>query len=70
MSKMDGVTMIEHLRKDSWGENVPIVCLTNIEKPPEKLSKRMKRDDKIDYIVKAAARLDDVVRRVTATLEV
>jgi DNA-binding response OmpR family regulator len=70
MPKMDGVMMIERLRADPWGENVPIVCLTNVQKPPEKLGERMKHDDNIDYIVKISTRLEDVVRRVNAVLDV
>jgi CheY-like chemotaxis protein len=31
MPEMDGVTMIEEVRKDEWGKNVPIIVLTTDE---------------------------------------
>jgi CheY-like chemotaxis protein len=30
MPKMDGTTLMEKLRGDSWGKNVPIIILTNL----------------------------------------
>lgn len=30
MPKMDGMTVMRHLREDSWGETVPVIILTNL----------------------------------------
>lgn len=30
MPKMDGLTMLQHLRNDPWGKNVPVIILTNL----------------------------------------
>lgn len=30
MPKMDGMTVMKHLRGDAWGETVPIIILTNL----------------------------------------
>lgn len=30
MPKMDGTSMMEKLREDTWGKNVPIIILTNL----------------------------------------
>lgn len=30
MPKMDGMTVMKHLREDSWGETVPVIILTNL----------------------------------------
>ena len=31
MPKMDGITMLEHLRKDLWGEKAKVIILSNLD---------------------------------------
>lgn len=33
MPKMDGIRMMEELRKDRWGKNVPVIILSNVGDP-------------------------------------
>lgn len=37
MPKMDGITMLKTLRKDKWGEGVPVIILTNLDTNDETL---------------------------------
>ena len=30
MPKMDGMTVMQHLRQDTWGSTVPVIILTNL----------------------------------------
>lgn len=60
LPKMDGVTVTEALKRDVWGKTVPIVYLTNLETPPKRL-KEVCKNCEFDYIVKVAARLEEVI---------
>lgn len=60
MPRMDGLTMIKALRRDSWGKRVGIVILTNV-------SNASQIDESFDrgvyeYIVKADFELNDIIR--------
>ena len=42
MPKMDGTKVMEALRADSWGQNVPIIVLTNLNVDGDVLNKIIK----------------------------
>jgi DNA-binding response OmpR family regulator len=66
MPIMDGMSMLEELRKDKWGEKVPIVILTNLSSP-DNFSTALKHKV-FDYLVKANWTLQDVVNKVKERL--
>lgn len=33
MPEMDGLTMLQTLRQDAWGKNVPVIVLSNLDDP-------------------------------------
>lgn len=66
MPKMDGITMLQKLRKDSWGKNVPVLILTNLT-DASKVSQVLSQDV-FDYLVKTDWKLDEVVHAVNEKL--
>lgn len=62
MPKMDGLTMLEMLRKDAWGKDVPVMLLTNLN-DPIKVADAIK-EGVYDYLVKTNWKLEDVLEKV------
>ena len=69
MPIMDGMTMMKQLReKNTWGENVPIILLTNLSADDEEKMKAITRDQPAYYLVKSQWTLSDVVEKVKERL--
>lgn len=66
MPKMDGLTMLERLRRDDWGANVPVIMLTNLS-DELKVTEAIKNDS-FDYLVKSDWTINDVVNKVKKRL--
>jgi two-component system response regulator MprA len=63
MPKMDGISLMKEIRGDRpWGDQVPIIMLTNLS-DPESVSEAAKYKV-YDFLVKTDWRLDDVVALV------
>ena len=62
MPKMDGLTMMQELRKDPWGKNVPIMILTNLS-ADDKVMRQILEDQPSYYLLKTEWKLKDVVER-------
>ena len=59
MPKMDGMTVMKHLRSDLWGESVPVIILTNLNIDGKLLEEIIK--NKPTYsLMKANTTPDDV----------
>ncbi len=68
MPKMNGITMLQNLRADQWGKDVPVVILSN-------LSEADKNIDVVDaniqaYLIKSDWTLKDVVDKIKVILGV
>ena len=60
MPKMDGISLMKEIRKDAaWGNNVPIIILTNLS-DHESMSEAA--ENRVYFLVKTEWRLDDVVK--------
>lgn len=59
---MDGITFLERLRKDEWGNNVPVIVLSNLSKAST-ISESKEKGVKM-YLVKTDWKLDDVIEKV------
>lgn len=66
MPKMDGMTMLTSLRKDSWGKEAKVIFLTNLSEM-EAVQKATELGV-FDYIVKSDWKLSDVVKKVREKL--
>ena len=62
MPVMEGMTMLENLRKDPWGKNVPVILLTNLSDSEKESLSRQKGVN--DYLIKSDWKLEDVVKKV------
>jgi CheY-like chemotaxis protein len=62
MPKMDGLQMLEKLRHDEWGNNVPVVLLTNIS-DMQKIDEAQKLGIQ-EYMLKAEWKMAQIVDRV------
>lgn len=67
MPKMDGMTMLEKLRKDEWGKNVPVIILTNLTNADD-VSAAMQQGV-YDFLVKSNWTLDDLITQVNDKLK-
>lgn len=66
MPHVDGLEVLDKVREDSWGKNVPIFMLTNLTESSQ-ISRAMGKNVK-GYIVKSDWKLDDVVTEVKKVL--
>lgn len=64
---MDGMKMLKELRKDSWGKNVKVILLTNIE-PSSEIIEGAVNDHPLYYWIKSDIKLEDVTKKVEKLL--
>ncbi len=66
MPKMDGVSVLQRLRQDTWGKNVPVIILTNLSEieAADDLSESYG-----DFLVKSDWSLQDIVSKVDMYLQ-
>ena len=67
MPEMDGMTMLEKLRQDPRGQDVPIIILTNLS-DADKVSQAIK-NKVYDFLVKSTWSISDVVKAVKQKLK-
>jgi DNA-binding response OmpR family regulator len=59
MPKVDGMTMLKNLRKDSWGHSVPVIILTNLSGAKE--ASEAFENLAYDFLVKNENDIEDVI---------
>jgi two-component system, OmpR family, alkaline phosphatase synthesis response regulator PhoP len=67
MPRMDGLTMLEKLRLDNWGKDVPVILLTNLN-DPDKVAEAVKYGV-YDYLVKTNWKLEDVINKINEKIK-
>ena len=67
MPSMDGLQMLKKLRENKWGQNVPVLILSNLSEP-EQHEELLDADKRLGYLIKSNWGLDDVVKIVKETL--
>ncbi len=63
MPSMDGMQMLKKLRENKWGQNIPVLILTNLSEP-EYNEEILSSDPNVSYLIKSNWGLDDVVKKV------
>lgn len=66
MPVMDGLSMLQELRKDEWGADVPVILLTNLNDSTKEFESM--EMGAFGYLVKADWKIDDVIAKITETL--
>ena len=67
MPKMDGMTVMRHLREDNWGKTAPIIILTNLDLTDDRLTGVVK-DQPSYYLIKSNNPPDQVLEKVNEIL--
>lgn len=63
LPKINGVQIMEELRKTEWGKNVPIIILTNVN-PDDEILQTIMKNKPAYYLVKPEVKLEDIVEKV------
>ncbi len=66
MPRMDGMSMLKELRKDTWGKDVKVIILTNLS-DAEKIDEALKNGT-YDYLVKKDWNITQVIEKVKNSL--
>lgn len=71
MPKVDGITMLKGLRKDSWGARAAVIILTNLESS-DKISETLDVSfgNVFEYMLKTNWSLEDIVARIKERLQI
>ena len=67
MPKMDGMTVMHHLREDKWGKTAPIIILTNLDLSDQRLT-GVDKDQPSYYLIKSNNPPDQVLEKVNEIL--
>ena len=70
MPKVDGLTMLSELRKDTWGKSASVIILTNVESS-DKVADTMGLGfgNVFEYMLKTNWSLDEMVLRIKERLQ-
>ncbi len=70
MPVMDGLAMLQKLRKESeWGKSVPVILLTGLSADKEEIVRKVAETAPLQYIVKGSLNINQVVDRVKEVLK-
>ncbi|HSX09184.1 MAG TPA: response regulator [Candidatus Saccharimonadales bacterium] len=68
MPKMDGLTMLETIRNDAWGHDVPVIILTNLNPDADKTIKTILDHKPAFYLIKSNVTLEAIVSKIKEVL--
>ena len=68
MPKLDGMAMLDKLRKDEWGKGVDVIILTNLG-DAEKVSQAVENGT-FEYLVKVEWNINEVIKKIKNKLDV
>lgn len=67
LPKMNGIQIMEELRKSDWGKKVPVIILTNVN-PDDEILQTIMKNKPTYYLVKPEVTLDDIAEKVKNVL--
>jgi len=67
MPVMDGISMLDELRKDAWGKTAEVIVLTNLTDPQKEV--KVTQQGVCNYLIKCDMTLDQVVSVVEEKLK-
>jgi CheY-like chemotaxis protein len=69
MPEMDGITALKKIREDSWGENVPVIILTNLGVTSKQFLDDVVVNRPINYLTKSNWKIHDVIEKIEKIFE-
>ncbi len=69
MPVMDGMTALKKIREDSWGANVPVIILTNMNATSEETVNDVVTNKPLHYFIKADWKIYDIVKEINKVLQ-
>ena len=71
MPVMDGLTMLQNLRKaNDYGKKVPVIFVTNLSASDEEIIKKVAETEPIYYFVKIDMKMDDLISTIKKQLKI
>ena len=67
MPGMDGIAMLDLLRKNSYGKTAKVIFLTNIE-PDDKIIQKVLEDQPTYYLIKSDIKLVELIEKIKDVL--
>jgi len=68
MPKMDGISLLEKLRNDTWGHDVPVIILTNLDPDADQTIRNILEHKPAFYLIKSNVTLDAIVTKIQEVL--
>lgn len=69
MPKMDGMIMLQKLRQDEWGKQVPVIILTNVKPNSSSVINSVLQTEPAYYLVKSDVKLEGIVGKIKEVLK-
>ncbi len=70
MPKLDGMAAFKKIRENPWGENVPVIILTNLSATNDKLVEDIVVNKPLFYLIKSDWKIHDVVDKIKEILKI
>lgn len=67
LPQLDGLAVMNRLRRDDWGRDVPIIIFTVVD-PDDSILRIIERNKPAFYLVKSKWKLEDVIKKVKEVL--
>jgi CheY-like chemotaxis protein len=70
MPVMDGMTALKNIRQDTWGSQVPVIILTNLNPKDENTIKDTLTNKPLHYLIKSDWNIEDVIEKIKNALHI
>jgi CheY-like chemotaxis protein len=70
MPRMDGLVMLQKVRLDGWGKNVPVIILTNLNPNSNSVINSVLKNEPAYYLVKSDVKLEGIVDKIKEVLKI
>lgn len=67
LPKMNGIQVIQEIRKNDWGKSIPFLVLTNLN-PDDEIMQNINLNKPADYLIKPEATLGDILEKVKSLI--
>ncbi len=69
MPELDGMTLIQKLRQDSWGSTVPVIILSNVNPETDKMLQDIMQSSPAYYLIKSNVSLQQILDKAKDIFE-